>query len=98
MPLVQLSEKANEDLFEIWYYIAIENNNRTAADKFVEKLDDQFQLLAKNPHIGSSRENLSDELRMWPVGNYGIYYTSSTGGINIIRVVEGHRDIENLFQ
>ncbi len=98
MPLIQLSGKANEDLFEIWYYIAIENNSRTSADKFVEKLNDQFELIAKKPHIGSSRENLSYELRMWSVGNYGIYYIPSTSGINIIRVLEGHRDIENLFQ
>jgi len=98
MPTIEISDLAREDLFDIWYYIAIECQSRSAADKFIIKFDSKFQLLSQNPKIGASRKNLSPNLRMWILGNHEIYYLETKTGIKIVRVLEGHRDIDSLFE
>ncbi len=47
--------------------------------------------------MGRKREELAPLLRSFPVGNYVIFYRPASGGIQIIRVLHGARDVSKLF-
>lgn len=92
MPTVQKLPKAYEDLFEIWDFIAADNI--AAADTWIDKLDAQFLLLAYHPLIGRAREELTKDLRSFPLGRYVIFYMPDTNGITVVRVIHSARDID----
>ena len=53
-----------------------------------------FRLLAKQPWLGHTREDLlSPEIRLWPVGEYLILYVPARMPIEIVAVVHGARDV-----
>ncbi len=77
----------------IWDYIAAENP--AAAERCLRGIDAQFETLAIHPLMGRSREDLAPGLRSFAVGNYVIFYRSMArkAGVQIVRVIEGHRNI-----
>ena len=92
---VRVSRAAKNDLDEIWFYIA--GHNIDAADRFVDLLADKFPLLASSPAMGRAREELEPGLRSFPVKRYLILYRPRKGGIEIVRVIHGARDLSALF-
>ena len=95
MPIVLRTAQAQEDLVEIWVFIA--EDNPSAADRFIETIDQKCRLLAGSPELGQSRGELAASLRSFPVGNYTIFYRPIEGGIELIRVLSSYRDIPSLF-
>jgi toxin ParE1/3/4 len=91
----RLSNEARSDLDEIWFYIA--QDNAEAADKFILAIVSRFQKLASMPRLGRQREELSPHLRSFPVGRYIVFYRPFNGGIEIVRVIHGARDLPPLF-
>jgi toxin ParE1/3/4 len=87
--------RAEEDLVEIWLYIAEDNAN--AADRLLEEIDRSCGLLADNPLLGRARPDIAPELRYLPIGNYLILYRTLPHGIEVVRVVHGARRMEGLF-
>jgi len=53
--------------------------------------------LADFPKMGISRDDIQAGLRSQPVGNYLIFYFPLADGIEIVRVLHGSRDVENLL-
>ena len=51
---------------------------------------------ARFPLLGASREHLMRELRVFPVGNYVIYYRPIDDGIQVLRILHGARQPEDL--
>jgi toxin ParE1/3/4 len=92
---VRRTEDAETDLTEIWVYIA--TDNPAAADRTILALQDAEDRLARLPHIGRTRDELSAGLRSWPVGAYLVYYRPEAGGILTVRILHGARDAEALF-
>ena len=87
-----LSVAAELDLDEIWEYIA--QDNLDAANRWIGKLFDAFQLLAQTPAIGHKREDLTPfPILFWPVGAYLILYRAQEEWIEIVAVTQGARDI-----
>jgi plasmid stabilization system protein ParE len=87
-----LSEAAAADLDTIWEYIA--QDTISAADRWIAKLFDAFDTLAKNPGIGHRREDLTHlPVLFWPIGAYIILYRHQTNAIEIVAVTQGARDI-----
>ncbi len=84
------------DLNDILEYIA--RDKPLAAVRFVEKLEEQCRMLARFPLIGASREGLLPGLRVFPVGNYVIYYSPQGDTVRIERVLHGVRDADSLFR
>ena len=94
-----LSEEAQTDIDDIWdYYEHAEGV--PVAERQYSRLRDVFQLIADNPHIGRSRAEFRPRVRSFPVGNppYVVFYTPFESHIEIIRVIHGSRDIEQLFE
>lgn len=87
---------AEADLDEIWDYIAEDSPER--ASNFLRKLYAKMQTLSANPNIGRKRDELLPGLRSFPYRNYVIFYLPIENGIEIVRVLQGSRDIEQVFQ
>ncbi len=91
----RLSEQARSDLDDLWLYIAMDN--LSAADRTIDEFIAKFELLATQPGMGRRRDELAELLRSFPVGSYVIFYRAMRGGIEIVRVLSGFRDIPSLF-
>ena len=85
-----VSPESEIDLIEIWEYIA--QDDFDAADRWIAKLREAFELLAQNPAIGHRRQDLTDKsLLFWPVGAY--LYRMINQHVEIVAVTQGARNI-----
>ncbi len=90
--MIVLQPRAKADISEIWEFIAEDSDDQ--ADAFIDLIDQKFQLLAQKSGLGRRREELAEGLRSFPVGRYVIFYLPIPGGVQIVRVLHGARDIE----
>jgi len=64
-----LGPDADHDLDDIWEYIAADSID--AADRWITKLFDAFEAIARSPGIGHKREDVTAyTVLFWPVGSY----------------------------
>jgi toxin ParE1/3/4 len=91
----RVSDVARADLDDIWFYIA--QDDPDAADGFIRTIVSRFPTLASMPYLGRAREDLSAGLRSFPVQKYIIFYRPREGGVEIVRVLSGARDLPPLF-
>lgn len=92
-----LSVDAELDLDEIWSYIA--QDKIDAADRWIAKLFDAFEALARTPGMGHRRKDLTGyPVLFWPVGAYLILYRAQSERIEIVAVTQGSRDIPSLLR
>ncbi|MDR3566478.1 MAG: type II toxin-antitoxin system RelE/ParE family toxin [Syntrophobacteraceae bacterium] len=87
--------QAQTDLDEIWLYIAQENPEK--ADAFLDEIEKRCRALAQSPFIGTSPDEIMAGLRSLAVASYLIFYLPIEGGIDVVRVLHGMRDIDVLF-
>lgn len=92
---VRFLPEARADLHQIWDYIA--EDDVEAATRLVDLVEEKCTLLAGSPDIGRVRDELAPGLRSFPVGKHAIFYRRAKGGIEIVRVLSGWRDIPALF-
>ena len=95
MPRVLRTPRSRSDLVEILLYIR--RDNRRAAKRLLDTINDKLQLLAEFPGLGQPREELGRSLRSFPIGNYLLFYRPSPDGIHLIRVLHGARDLRRHF-
>jgi toxin ParE1/3/4 len=95
MARLTITESARADLQEIRAYIA--KDNPAAALRVVERLRTQARKLAQTPGIGRRREDLRPDLFSFPVGRHVLFYRPQAGGIVLVRVLHGARDLPALF-
>jgi toxin ParE1/3/4 len=93
---LRISPRAREDLIEIWSYIA--DDSVTNADAFIDRLYETMESLGRNPGSGRQREELALGIQSFPFGRYLIFYRALTNSVEIVRVLHGARDIENIFE
>lgn len=96
MPRIVVSPLAQADLDEIWDHIA--RDSIVNADRFVDRIEQRFGLLAANPRLGTARDDLRSGLRRFPHARYLIYYRLVRGSIEVVRVVHGARRQQPLFK
>ena len=98
---ISLHPQARRDIVEQARYIA--EDNPDAADRFLDFVEQALSALADMPHMGALRtfDNPAlERIRMWPIKGFEkhlIFYRQIAGGIEIIRVLHGARDIEALL-
>jgi len=95
VPRVTRRPLAAADILDIWDHIAEDSLDR--ADRWVDKLDEKFMLLATQPMMGRARDELAQALRSFPFGRYVIFYTPVNDGIDVVRVLHSARDIDAAF-
>lgn len=93
--------QSERDIEECFVYIGEENLD--AGVHFLVAVEESLEFVAKMPLIGSPREFRSTRLRnmrVWPVKefeDYLIFYRPTDDGIEVLRVLHGKRDIEDIF-
>ena len=95
MPRVTRRPLAAVDILDIWDHIA--EDSLPAADRWVDKLDEKFNLIATQPLMGRARDELAACLRSFPFGRYVIFYVPIADGIDVVRVLHSARDIDTAF-
>ncbi len=91
------SPEARDDLAKIWLYIAIAQDNQAVADQLLESINQKFLLLSDSPLMGRERQDLAVGLRSFPAGSYVIFYRPIDGGIDVVRLLHGARNVEELL-
>jgi toxin ParE1/3/4 len=86
----RLSALAEQDLDDVWSYVA-EEASPTTADRLIDAIIDRFELLAEQPRMGRPRPEFGTGVRSFTVENYVIYYRQD-GDVLIARVLHGRRD------
>jgi len=89
----KISRQAEQDLEDIWVYLAQHDN--LAADRLLETILNKFPMLAQFPEMGKTRTELSKELCSFPIKPYIIFYKRAENFIAIVRILHQSRDIEN---
>ncbi len=92
---IRVAERAQEDLLEIWEYIARENPE--SAERQIQTFREKFELLLSHPLIGRERNEIFIGLRSFPAGRYIIFYQPMDYGIEVLRVRHGASDLRGLF-
>jgi len=92
---LRLRHAALRDLEEIGDYIAADSPRR--AENFVTELRTHCERLQANPRIHPARRSLPGNIRIAPHGNYLIVYREIDGTVEIVRVVHGARNLEDLL-
>ena len=95
MSEVLLSDLAEEDLIEIWVFVA--QDNAQAADRLIDQIHGRCKFLAGSPGAGRQRLDLGLHIRSFVVGKYVIFYRETPNGIEVARVLHGRRDIQSHF-
>jgi toxin ParE1/3/4 len=92
-----VSRRAEEELREIWRYIAAENP--AAADRLLLRTDDKLQILREFPGVGTLRDDIRPGLRMLVEGNYLLLYEhdAASDTVELVSVINGRRDLRTLF-
>ncbi len=98
---IKKKPQAERDIEDCFVYIGEENLN--IAVHFLVAVEESIEEIGRNPFIGRKREfrNIQNQnLRMFFVkdfNKYQIFYTVETETIEIIRVLHGARDLDDIF-
>ena len=101
MPKYVVDPCVEDELWDIWYFIA--QDNPDAATRVIEAAHETFKTLAAHPGLGRVRRFRNPRLRnvrSWRImgfENYLIFYRDVADGIQVNHVYHGARDIEALF-
>jgi len=91
-PIIRRSKLSESDYREIWHYSAYDNPD--AAARMLRTIDQRLFLYAANPRMGANRSKLGKGLRSSPVGSYLAFYRVVEGGIELVRVLHGARQLK----
>ncbi len=90
-----LTNKAVEDLTNIWHY-TIETWSENQADKYYKSLIDSFQEITENSKIGRNYSNVENELKGFNVNKHIVFYRMiSDDVVEITRILHTMMDIKN---
>jgi len=100
MSVYALTPLAKADIFDIWCYIA--GDNEDAADRVEQAIYDACALVAQAPMRGHSRPDLtSRSLRFWTLTrypNYTVVYRPETAPLQVVAVLHGKRNIRGILK
>ena len=94
MPRIERTSRAKTDAVEIWAYIA--EDNVSAADDLIDQIESRLAGLARMPESAEAVSYIAPDVRRSSVGNYVIYYRPIDDGIQVLRILHGARQPEDL--
>ena len=90
----RLLPQAIRDIESIVLTIAAENP--AAAQHWFDRLHKAFTTLGTMPEMGSPRFDVRPDMRLLPIGSYLILYRATVAVAEIVRVIHGAREWEDL--
>jgi toxin ParE1/3/4 len=95
MPRIERTTRAEEDAVAIWEYIA--QDNPTAATELIFSIEKLITRLAELPESAEAVPIIAPAVRRASLGSYVLYYRPITDGIELLRVLHGAREPEDLL-
>jgi len=89
----RLTSRAESDLAEIADY-TIETFGIEQARRYRDALESCFQMIADNPKLGRSADQLAPKLRRYEHQSHVVFYTIEGQSALIVRVLHESRDFE----
>lgn len=102
MPRFVILPAADRDLDEQAEYLG-EHASLEVALRFYDAAHESFSFLAQSPGVGTLHESANPTfvgVRIWRVGGFEkhlIFYRPTEDGIEVVRVLHGHRDIQAIL-
>ena len=97
------SNQARNDLLEIYVMIGLEQPR--AAERYFDRIEAKGELLRSQPRMGVRRSDIRPSMRMLVEAPYLLLYRTDPDtdegplrAVEIIRVIDGRRDLHSLFQ
>lgn len=90
-----IAAPASQDLDAISDYFLEQSVD--AGERFVEAFSQKCQHIARYPYIGKSYAQLRPDLRGLSLMGYIIFYRVLDDKIEILRVVSGYRNLQDVF-
>ncbi len=90
------SPEARTDLSNIWEYYA-GRAGRRPADKIVRDIAGSSRLIEHHPLAGRARDEIRPGLRSIPARPYVIFYRIRDDVAEIVRILHGRRDVDEIF-
>jgi plasmid stabilization system protein ParE len=98
--LFQLTPQAQDDLDELWWYIA--QKNVDAANRVEDEIVAACRRLGRDPLMGTKRPDMTPlPVRFWTVTrfpNYVIVYRPETRPLQVVAILHGKRDLESILR
>lgn len=93
-----LAPEAALDLVQIWRHLK-EQSSIAIANRVEKAIREKIVFLAGNPGAGHWRKNLTDEaVRFFPVYSYLIVYRPDTKPLQVVSILHGRRDVEQILK
>lgn len=88
----QLTQKAEEDLIDIWLE-GVGTFGAVQADRYQDGFEAAFELLVRFPEMARLRQELTPPVRVHPIGSHLIVYqVRPNGDVLVVRVRHGRED------
>lgn len=86
-----MAAQARADLIEIWLGIA--PHNLVAADRVYDRIEARLRILEASAEAGPGRPDIAPDARVLVERPYLILYRLIAGGVQIVRVLHGARNV-----
>jgi toxin ParE1/3/4 len=93
---IKITKSARKDLTEILKYTLTEHGE-LQWEKYGQMVEQNFDLLSKNPTIGYKRNDIPENCLTWPIGNHYIIYKIIDQSIFILRILHQKMNFVNSF-
>jgi toxin ParE1/3/4 len=91
--LYLLRPRAQRDLEEIWEYSAAKWGV-DQAEAYIRQIQRTLHLLADEPRLGRSCDNIRPGYRKYPSGSHLVFYRILDHGIDVVRILHQRMDVE----
>lgn len=94
MGFVHHSQRAKQDLLDIWLWIA--RDNAVLADAVLDRIEGCAAKLSQYRELGMARPEIGEDARGLVTERWLVLYRLVDGGVQIVRIVDGARDLGRL--
>jgi toxin ParE1/3/4 len=97
-PRYILAPEAARDLVEIWSYLR-EQASQVTAEHVESVIRERIVFLSESPGAGHRRRDLTDyDVKFFPVYSYLVVYRPETDPLQVVSILHGRRDVEEILK
>lgn len=90
MKTVKLTQKASQDLEDIWFY-GYHHFGEDQADRYINHISDIFRIMCENS-TGTPRPEPGENINALPFERHIIYFLQSDTDLTVIRILSQQQD------
>ena len=89
------TSRAETDLAQIWAQLLL--HGEAFADRVIDLIDRRCEVIRQLPYGGEACPQFGHDMRWFPAGNYVIFYRPLEDRVQVVRVLDGRRDLNRAF-